>query len=215
MEYTSDGNHKNPSGVREPQTVYTNKKQGEFTIDDYRVFSEDKRYELIDGFLIEMHAPSSAHQSIAASLYTAIADFIRGSHKPCRAWFAPIDVQLDCDEHTMLQPDILIVCDSSKIRRFGIYGAPDFIAEILSPSTRLRDLTVKAGKYAQAGVREYWIIDPEKEVLITYNFMDRDYIPVIHSLKGKVSPEIYDGELQIDLTPISEIIREFKEELAD
>ena len=110
----------------------------------------------------------------------------------------------------MVVPDVIVVCDRDKIKGFGIYGAPDFIAEILSPSTRYKDLSIKVMKYADAGVREYWIVDPKKKVLIVYNFMEEDWTPEIHQLEGEMPVAIYEGMLKISLDEIAEAIEEYE-----
>ena len=86
----------------------------------------------------------------------------------CKAFVAPVDVQLDCDDKTMVQPDILIVCDPDKLIKQCVFGAPDFVAEVLSKSTKNKDMNLKLMKYKRAGVREYWLIDTENEKVITY-----------------------------------------------
>ena len=96
------------------------------------------------------------------------------------------------------------------MKRFGIYGAPDFVLEVLSDSTRKKDLGVKMSKYLNAGVREIWYIDIKSEKLITY-FIDDDYIPVIHSFDETAGLSIYEGRLQIDLSEIGKIIKEYSE----
>ena len=121
---------------------------------------------------------------------------------------SPVDVQLDCDNKTMVQPDVLIICDPKKIQRFGIFGAPDFVLEVLSPSTRKKDLTLKLNKYIEAGVREYWVIDPEKKILIVYDFAEEG-LPCIYPLEGEVGLAIYEEKLKINLTKIAEIIEKY------
>ena len=110
-------------------------------------------------------------------IHMAFYDYVKKNKKPCRVFEAPVDVQLFCDNKTMVQPDVLVVCDRDKIKGFGIFGAPDFILEILSKSTRKKDMGIKLEKYMEAGVREYWIIDPCKEALITYYFEDENFCP--------------------------------------
>lgn len=184
------------------------KRQGEYTIEDYRALPDEQRVELIDGVFYEMTAPRTVHQDIAAIIHMAFYEYIREKKKPCKVFEAPVDVQLCCDDRTMVQPDVLVICDRDKIKGFGIYGAPDFVLEILSKSTRKKDLSIKLGKYIDAGVREYWIIDPDKELLITYDLSEEDYVPNVHSLTGSVPVAISDGELQIDLEPVAESIKE-------
>jgi Uma2 family endonuclease len=111
----------------------------------------------------------------------------------------------------MVEPDVIVVCDKDKIKDFGIYGAPDFVLEVLSKSTHNKDMTLKLSKYQAAGVLEYWIIDPYKEKLLIYDFSDEDYFPSIHSLEGNVPVAITGGDLEIDLEPIAQAIKEMKE----
>lgn len=134
-----------------------------------------------------------------------IREYIQKNQGDCIPVFAPSDVQLDCDNKTMVQPDVMIICAPKKIHHFGVFGAPDFVLEVLSPSTRKKDLTIKLSKYINAGVREYWIIDPEKKILITYDFAEEG-MPCIYPLKGEVGLAIYEEKLKINLTKIAEII---------
>ena len=120
---------------------------------------------------------------------------------------------MDCDDRTMVQPDIVIVCDKSKIKRWGIMGAPDFVVEVLSPSTGRKDRHKKLAKYLNAGVREYWLIDPDKKVLFAYNFEDEEMItPMIRGLSGKMPVGIYEGRLEIDLDLVAEMIEEYPDD---
>ena len=208
-------NYESPSGwgdtdtiAQKVQQILSRKKQGEYTLEDYMALPDEVRYELIDGVLFEMNAPRTVHQDIASIIHMAFYEYIRKAKKPCKVFEAPVDVQLDCDDRTMLQPDVMVICQRDRIRGFGIYGAPDFILEILSPSTRKKDMSIKLQKYLAAGVREYWIIDPNRRVLITYDFSDEDFLPVIHTLDEKVPVAISGGELVIDLAPVAESIEE-------
>jgi len=195
--------------VREAAFSYgTEKKQGEYTLQDYYALPDERRVELIDGVIYDMSSPRTVHQDIAAYVHISLYDYIRREKKPCKVFEAPMDVQLCCDQRTMVQPDVLVVCDRNKIKGFGIYGAPDFVLEILSRSTRRKDMTIKLEKYLEAGVREYWIIDPYKEILIAYDFTDEDFVPCVYPLDGRAPVSISGGELEIDLEPIAESIRE-------
>ncbi len=213
-EYGKDGNisGKNDANeLREDGAVYSSKVQGEYTLEDYYALPEERRVELIDGVFYDMTAPRVVHQDISSILHFQIADFINKNKGNCKVFSAPVDVQLDCDDKTMVEPDIVVICDRSKIKGFGIYGAPDFVIEILSKSTKRKDLTIKVTKYCDAGVKEYWIIDPHKRILITYNFADEDWVPEMHPLKGEVPVAIYDGKLKIALDKVMESIEEFGE----
>ena len=105
---------------------------------------------------------------------------------------APLDVQLDRDDRTMVQPDVLVVCDRSKVVRRCVYGAPDFVVEILSPSTWEKDMYVKLGKYESAGVREYWIVDPKKKRVLVYDFEHTDF-PALYTFTDQIPVGIFDG----------------------
>jgi Uma2 family endonuclease len=213
-EYGKDGHisGKNDANeLREDGAIYSTKVQGEYTLEDYYALPEERRVELIDGVFYDMTAPRVVHQDISSILHFQIADYINKNRGNCKVFSAPVDVQLDCDDKTMVEPDIVVICDRSKIKGFGIYGAPDFVIEILSKSTKRKDLTIKVTKYCDAGVKEYWIIDPHKRILITYNFADEDWVPEMHPLKGEVPVAIYDGKLKIALDKVMESIEEFGE----
>ena len=186
------------------------KKQGEYTVEDYFALPDGDRKELIDGVFYDMASPLNIHQEIVGTLFYDIKAFIKSNKGKCTVRISPSSVQLNCDDRTMVEPDIYIVCDKDKIKRFGNYGAPDFVLEVLSDSTRKKDLGIKLYKYINAGVKEIWYIDLKSKKLITY-FIDDDYIPCVHSLEGMIGIAIYEGKLQIDLLEISQIIDEYSE----
>jgi len=145
---------------REPQ-------EGErYTYADYAQWNNGKRYELIDGTVFMMSpSPSPTHQEISGELFFQLRGFLEG--KPCKVYSSPFDVRLNAakKDDTVVQPDILVVCDKTKIDDKGCNGAPDMIIEILSPSTASNDRVKKFNSYAAAGVREYWIVDPDEKSL--------------------------------------------------
>lgn len=189
---------------------YASRRPGEYTLEDYYSLPDDRRAELIDGVFYDMSSPTFVHQEIAAELYTQIKDYIRKKGGSCIPLLAPLDVRLDCDNKTLVQPDVITLCDRSKIRRWGIDGAPDFLAEILSPATRRKDLSIKLSKYMAAGVREYWMIDPDKRKLLIYR-LEREDFPEMYGLTGKAHLGIYE-DLFIDLDAINAVIREYPED---
>lgn len=183
------------------------KKQGEFTIEDYYALPDDCRAELIDGVLYDMTAPVPSHQLIAGSLYSQLLQFRNRKKGPCLPMISPVDVQLDCDNKTMLEPDVMIVCDRSKIIRRCIYGAPDFVVEVLSPSTRKKDMSVKMQKYISAGVREYWMVDPDRRMVVVYD-TEHLALPELYTFHDIIPVKVWKGECQISLADVDEILDE-------
>ena len=196
-----------PLEVKETASCYNADRNGSYTLDDYYALPDDQRVELIDGYFYTMLSPTFGHQSIAGEIYRQIANYIMDNGGSCRPFIAPVDVQLDCDNKTMVEPDVGIVCDTSKIKRFGIYGAPDFLVEVISPSTKKRDYTLKLSKYIEAGVHEYWIVDAAQEKILVY-FFESDVYPVIYGFDKPVPVNIYNGELKIDFTNIARWLKE-------
>ena len=142
-----------------------------YTVKDYRAWGDDERWELIDGVAYSMSpAPRVAHQRLLLELGRQLADFFNG--KPCEVFIAPIDVFIsgtDSDQDdTVVQPDLMVVCDSHKVQDKGIYGAPDWICEVLSPATIWKDQTEKRNLYERFGVREYWVLNPDTLDLLMY-----------------------------------------------
>lgn len=205
FEYEVEG--RQPDLVREPAAQYGRSlpEQGEYTLQDYYALPDDRRVELIDGVFYDMAAPSFVHQQITGFVYAQIRDFIEKNGGDCIPSIAPVDVQLDCDNKTMIQPDVLIVCDPKKLKSFGVLGAPDFVLEVISPSTKKKDMLTKLVKYMEAGVKEYWVIDPDRKVLIVYLAEERG-MPCIYPLQGKAGVHLYEGRLQIDLEKIAGVI---------
>ncbi len=183
----------------------TEKKQGEYTLEDYYALPDERRVELIDGVIYDMSAPTSIHQLISMEISNMLRNEIKKRGGSCLTFAAPVDVQLDCDDKTMVQPDVLVVCDRNKVIRRCIYGAPDFIIEILSPSTRRKDMQLKAYKYANAGVREYWMIDPDGKKIVMYDF-EHEAIPQIFGFDSKVPVGIFGTDFVIDFSEIYEYI---------
>ena len=147
-------------GIHETTATYTassGKKQGEYTLDDYYALPDDVRAELIDGHLIFPEAPRSVHQELIELLFE-LKLYIHNNKGTCKVLPAPLDVQLDCNNRTMIQPDISVICQLDRLGEKGFYGAPDFCIEIVSPSSRSLDYIKKVSKYQSAGVRECWIV---------------------------------------------------------
>jgi Uma2 family endonuclease len=168
-----------------------------FTYADYKDWNPEKegRYELIYGVAYAMSAPNTTHQSMLMELGRQIANFLQG--KPCKVVPAPFDVRLFYDEDesddTVVQPDISIICDERKLGAEGCRGAPDFVAEILSPSNTAPEMERKFELYRQAGVREYWVIDPEHKILHTHHFEGLQILTRFYGPGDTVPVEILPG----------------------
>ena len=187
-------------------------RQGTYTVDDYLELPDDIRVELIDGVLYEMHAPTAVHQIISMELSAELHDHIKKNHGKCRVFTAPFDIQLNKDDKTMVQPDILVICKRSGYTAERGIGAPDLVIEILSRSTRSRDMLLKLNKYADAGVREYWIIDPDDRKIIVYYFED-DSLSGIYDFNEKIPVRIWNGSCVIDFFMINKEIDAAEEEM--
>ena len=151
-------------------------KKERYTFADVLTWGENERIEIISGEAFLMATPSTRHQEISGALFAQLYNFLDG--KQCRVYPAPFGVRLferdgDAPDNvdTLVEPDIFVVCDKNKLDRYGCKGLPDLIVEVLSPSTQRHDRLVKLNLYQRAGVREYWIVDPEN---ITVQVMLRD-----------------------------------------
>ena len=191
------------SCIREPGSPYQAKRL--YTLEDYLALPEDVRVELIDGVFYDMAAPTTVHQGIGGFIYKKFLDHVLENKGPCYPFISPVDVQLDCDDKTVVQPDVLIVCDRSKYRHGRVFGAPDLVVEILSPSTRKKDMQLKLHKYGNAGVREYWIIDPKQKRIIQYDLEKID-IPKLYTFEDTVPVLIWNSACQVDFRELYEAV---------
>ena len=171
-----------------PERKYT-------TMDIYSL-PEGERAELIDGAMYMMAPPSRVHQRMVMELSALIHDHIQSHGGDCEVDVAPFAVFLDDDDRTYVEPDISVICDKSKLDDAGCNGAPDWIIEIVSPSSRSMDYGIKLFKYRNAGVREYWIVDREKNRVMVYDF-EHDTLTE-YTFSDSIKAGIYD-ELTIDL----------------
>ena len=147
---------------------------GTYSYGDYVTWTWDEMVELIKGKIYRMSpAPNSGHQKISGNLFLKIGNFLEGNK--CQLFSAPFDVRLpyskskkDKEINTVVQPDLCVVCDPSKIDKRGCLGAPDWIIEILSKNTSSKDLNEKFDVYEEAGVKEYWVVHPEEQTVLVY-----------------------------------------------
>ncbi len=175
-------------------------RQGAYTANDLRRLPDNVRAELTDGFITIMETPSTIHQKLVLYIADQMLPCVE-KHEECELLIAPVDVMLDRDDRTVVQPDLLVICDRGKDKVKNIYGAPDFIVEVCSPSTRKRDMIDKLGKYEHAEVREYWIVDPELESIIRYDFTDGLKMSQF-TFNDKVTVSISGGECEVDFREV-------------
>lgn len=171
-----------------------------YTIEDIYALPEGQRAELIDGELYMMAAPGRIHQKLVHFFDRIIGNYIQSNHGECEIYPAPFAVFLNADDKIYLEPDISIICDKSKLTDEGCKGAPDWIIEIVSPSSRPMDYNKKLFRYRTAGVREYWIVDSMKQQIIVYNFEHDTFEE--YSFTDKVKAGIYEN-FEIDFSDTS------------
>lgn len=140
-----------------------------YTIDDIYALPEGKRAELIDGQMFMMAPPNTTHQRISHFLEWEIENYIQKKKGECEVFAAPFAVFLNGDDTNYVEPDLSVICDKNKLTEKGCFGAPDWIIEITSPSDPQRDYGIKLFKYRTAGVREYWIVNPQRMSVIVYD----------------------------------------------
>lgn len=175
---------------------------GKYTVDDYYALPDDRRVELIDGVFYDMAAPSLTHQTILGELHLQFRACADAHGEGCDVYLSPCDVQLDRDEKTMLQPDLFVICREYDRNARALFGEPDLVVEILSPSSRSRDLVLKLNKYFFAKVREYWIVDPENEEVLVYDFENTSFRPEVYSFDAQIPIHISCGACSVDFARI-------------
>lgn len=175
-------------------------KNGTYTSEDYWNLPDDHRAELIDGQLYDMTPPSYIHQKLVSKLTSSINQYIDAQKGNCEVLPAPFAVNLTGNDKTWVEPDISVVCDKNKISDRGYEGAPDFVIEIVSPSSRKMDYSTKNALYSDAGVREYWIVDPAKEQTTVYRY-EEDAAPAIIPFHQAVTVGIY-SDLKITIAEL-------------
>ncbi|MBD5402278.1 Uma2 family endonuclease [bacterium] len=169
------------------------RKEEMYTTDDIYALSDGERAELIDGKIYYMSPPSRTHQKISWKLHQTIANYIDSKNGEYEVYAAPFAVFLNEDDRNYVEPDISVICNQSKLDEKGCHGAPDWVIEIVSPSTKSIDYMTKLFKYRTAGVREYWIVDPDKKMIMVYGF-EKDTVEQ-YDFGEEVPVGIYEGFL--------------------
>ncbi|TAF78490.1 MAG: Uma2 family endonuclease [Sphingobacteriales bacterium] len=170
----------------------------EYTYSDYLLWQFSERVELIKGFIKKMSpAPSRIHQTIAKNITIKFSQYL--DNKPCSLFFAPFDVRLPVKNSksntTVVQPDLCIICDESKLDDKGCNGAPDLIVEILSPNNSKHDVDTKFRLYQESGVKEYWMVEPIEKIVLVYTLQNDVYI----GLKPFTDGEVIESPLFSDM----------------
>ncbi len=167
------------------------RKEETYTMEKIYALPDGERAELIDGHIYYMAPPSTKHQRLLNYIITEINLYIRESDGDCEVFPAPFAVFLEGNDKNYVEPDISVVCDRDKITDKGCNGAPDWVIEIVSPSSRKMDYFKKLFKYRTSGVREYWVVDAEKELVTVYDFVHDDMEE--YSFGADVPVGIYEG----------------------
>lgn len=176
------------------------RKNDDYTMDDIYNLPDGQRAELIDGVIYMMATPGMLHQRIVMELSFQIRDYIERKNGDCEVFPSPFAVFLNSNNQIYVEPDVSVICDKNKLTSEGCKGAPDWIIEIVSPSSRSMDYNKKLLKYGTAGVREYWIADAQKNRVIVYNF-EHDTAEE-YSFLDKVKAGIFD-DLEVDFSRIN------------
>lgn len=172
----------------------------EYTVSDIEELPEGERAELIDGEMFMMASPTLTHQEILGELLWQIKTFVRQNKGKCRVLPAPFAVYVKDDIRNYVEPDISVICDRDKLDEKGCHGAPDWVIEIISPSSKHMDYVGKLALYREAGVREYWIVDSLEGSVSVYD-LEGGKEQKLHSLTERVKVGIYD-ELIIDFSEL-------------
>jgi len=179
------------------------------TYADYLTWPENERWEIIDGVPYMQSAPKWEHQSISGELYRQISNYL--IDKPCKVFAAPFDVCLaeghenDNEISNIIQPDIVVVCDETKLRKTGYFGVPTLIIEISSPSTARHDRVVKFNRYEKANVKEYWIVEPDGRYINVFTLQENKRYgrPEAYTEEDKVKLTVF-SDFTVDLRPVFE-----------
>jgi Uma2 family endonuclease len=167
---------------------------GRYTYADYLEWEGPERYQLINGEVFMMASPSVVHQALVMELSNQFYNWLRG--KPCQVFAAPLDVRLfpeeDNSDDTVVQPDLLVVCDKGKLGR-AVNGPPDLAVEILSPSNSQKELLLKFQYYLEAGVREYWVIYPEEKKVQVHVYENGHYLSTVYKETARISVTVLPG----------------------
>lgn len=188
-----------PVGEEEVMKInMENAQKKDYTVEDLRKMPENVRAELIDGQIYYFAQPKIVHQKISMRFSQKLQNYMDAHGGACQVFTAPVGVCLDCDDKTMLEPDIIVVCDKEKLHEDACYGAPDMVIEIASKSTKKRDYGIKMLKYRKAGVKEYWVADPDSRTVLVYWFKDEN-INCLYTFDDEITLNLFP-EVQVRIS---------------
>lgn len=177
-----------------------------YTYEDMQEWDTNTRYELYDGRPVALAAPAPRHQEIVSELNGQFRNYLLG--KKCKVYPAPLDVRLferkgdrPGDTGTVVQPDLLVLCDPEKLDKHGVRGAPDLAVEVLSPTSAVYDRLLKFNLYRQAGVREYWIVDPDERIVTVFTLQNGQYFTSVYGPGDQIPVGVLEN-CSIDLTTV-------------
>ena len=182
--------------------------RGLYTVADIEALPEGERAELIDGEMFIMAAPTWKHQDLLAWMMYVIKRHIMENKGKCRMVPAPFAVYIKKDQYNYVEPDIIVICDRDKLDNKGCHGAPDWVIEIVSPSSKYMDRVRKLTLYKEAGVREYWIVDPMQTNVTVYD-LEHNIDPKVYSFTDRIKAGIYE-DFEIDFNEYLEELKEFE-----
>ncbi|WP_251493414.1 Uma2 family endonuclease [Otoolea muris] len=177
---------------------------GTITLEQYEALPENRRAEVFDDVICDMASPSQIHQMLSMELSNILYNYIKRKNGGCQVFSAPFDVKLSDKPLTIVQPDIMIICDKDKLDGKRCNGAPDFIIEIVSPGNPSDDYIRKLYYYKNAGVREYWIVDSRRKI-VTVNDFEGDIVSVQYSFDSIIKVNIFD-DLYISFSDIANLL---------
>lgn len=172
------------------------------TLEEYEALPEDRRVEIFEGVIYDMASPSQIHQTLSMELSNIIYNYIKNQKGSCQVFSAPFDVKLSDQPLTIVQPDIMVICDKDKLDGKRCNGAPDFIIEIVSPGNPADDYIRKLYYYKNAGVREYWIVDHRRKI-VTVNYFEENLLNIQYSFDSIIKVNIYE-DLLVNFSGIAE-----------
>lgn len=184
-----------PALQQQPETI---------TLKQYEALPEDRRAEVFDGVVYDLASPSQIHQELSMELSNILYNYMKSKQTSCQVLSAPFDVILSDNPLTIVQPDIMIICDKNKLDGTRCNGAPDFIIEIVSPGNPSDDYIRKAYYYKNYGVREYWIVDPRRKT-VTVNYFEGDLVSVQYPFDSIIKVHIYE-DLYINFCDIVNLL---------